>query len=76
MLKNNAIFSINKLCQAGCNVIFNDSKFTVLHKGKEIMKRKKNKSNGIWYIPLIDSEQERQILNQKTLHTWQAAYTT
>ena len=40
------------------------------------MKGKKNKINGLWYVPLMDSEQERQFLIAETTHMASSVYHT
>jgi hypothetical protein len=53
-MKNHSLISVTKLCNAGCEVIFNKNECVVKHKGNEVTRGTKNTSNGLWYIPLAN----------------------
>ena len=58
-MKNHSLISVIKLCEAGCKVLFSKDECIILHNGTEVMKGRKCKTNGLWYIPL----------NQKSTNT-------
>jgi hypothetical protein len=46
-LKNHSLFSVNKLCTAGCKVLFSEEECIVTYNGNEVMRGIKNKHNGL-----------------------------
>jgi hypothetical protein len=70
-LKNYSLFSIKKLFQVGCKVIFNNTECVVLHNGKEVTKGTKNENNGLWYVPITSHSSKQYAIqgNRKMANT-------
>eukprot|EP00804_Cyclotella_cryptica_P020915 CCRYP_009247-RA/>CCRYP_009247-RA protein AED:0.49 eAED:0.54 QI:0/0/0/1/0/0/3/0/319 len=78
-MKNHSLISVAKMCDAGCKVIFSNNECHILHSDTIIMTGRKNKHNGLWYIPLQQSLQDTPftIYNNTTLsHHGNSVYHT
>jgi hypothetical protein len=61
-LKNHSLFLVNKLCTAGCKVLFSKEECIVIYKGNEVTRGIKNKHNGLWYVPLTPTDNHQSII--------------
>jgi hypothetical protein len=61
-MKNHSLISVVKLCEAGCKVFFGKNECSILYNGMEIIKGRKNATNGLWYIPITDDKHQPQYI--------------
>jgi hypothetical protein len=57
-MKNNSLTLVTKMWEAGCKVLFSQDECVIIHKRTVFMKGQKNKCNGLWYIPICQSDQD------------------
>ena len=57
-MKNHSLILVTKMWEACCKVLFSQDECIIIHKATVIMKGQKNKHNGLWYIPIHQSDQD------------------
>ena len=62
---NKSLISVTKLCAAGCTVLFREDECVVKFKGNEVLRGKKHDKNGLWYIPLLSTNQGANFVIQR-----------
>ena len=62
---NKSLISVTKLCAAGCTVLFSEDDCVVKFKGNEVLRGKKHDKNGLWYIPLLSTNQGSNFVIQR-----------
>ena len=48
--------SMGKLFDQGCTAMFDKDKCIISYKDKQVLKGTRNPNNGLWYIPLNETE--------------------
>ena len=64
-MKNHSLLSVSVLCNAGCKIQLEKDKCNVIYNNTIVMKGYKNANNGLWYVPLKNTQnQEEQVILQ------------
>ena len=61
-LRSGSLISIGQLCDDNCVAIFRKHHVTILKQGQAIIHGTRNRSNGLWYIPMIPTSPDHLAL--------------
>ena len=53
-------FSIKKFCNGGCRAIYDEVKVRVYYKGKMVLSGGRDKSIGLWLLPIAEEDAARR----------------
>jgi hypothetical protein len=77
---NKNLISVTKLCDHSCKVLFSRNECIVMHNNLEVIRGKRSKRNGLWYIPLIKTHGAQNITivddTKANLHEGNSAFHT
>jgi hypothetical protein len=62
-MAHSSLISIKKFCDGGCKVMYDMTEVRVMYKGKVVLSGGRDKSTGLWLLPIAEKDSEQQERN-------------